>query len=781
VKSRKYMINRQSLLRLIHKFNLILLIIATVFCLGSNPAFAHRPHDVISQVEVSPDFQTDNTVYILVRNNLYKSTDGGNNWTRQIKGLDYTGELSSLSVSPLNKNILYLGSRSNGIYKSEDAGESWQKINKGLETDFINLLETAPSDPNTVAAVGLEKGVYLTKDGGKNWSNVFPTTALITSLAITPNNPDRIFFGDDQGKLYTSSDGGKTWQNLSLPADVGAVDTMAFSPNLDSDKTFFVGTKEAGVFKTVDDGKTFQAVNEGIKDKIIEDIVISPQYAQNSTLYAITWYDGMYISQDGGKSWTKMSEGLTKDKQGDDYKVPHFMDLKVVKDTMFLGGFNGLFKTTDGGKQWQEIETLARGTVIAMAVSPNYAQDSTVVIANYVGNIFISRDKGKTWTPINRGLEVYRLGKDPEESGQDPRRFFDIAFSPNYGKDRTIFAGFLRNRFAKSDQGGDLWKIIEIDRRVRGPRIVPSPDFANDKTLFLTNQEGRIFRSTDGGNTVKNISEVGRIFGNYAPSMVASPDFAKDKTLFVTGKQGIYQSVDGGITWKNITQGTPLSKTSNVQLAMSPDYPRDGTMFAGAISGLFVTRDGAKSWTKLEQPGFNPNSAVETISISPDYAKDRTVIASLQGEGLFKSTDGGETFKSIGDPKIPLVKIHSIPSSGIPVRFSPNYAQDKTLFGFGGAQTTVFRSTDGGETWTSVTIPPHAEENTTRYKIGEFFSGPIGTIWRLVVPILLAILAYFLVGFLKLEKIINLPKTFFRMAGAFMIFLFIFFIIITQV
>jgi len=51
------------------------------------------------------------------------------------------------------------------------------------------------------------------------------------------------------------------------------------------------------------------------------------------------------------------------------------MDLKVVEDTMFLGGFNGLFKTTDRGKQWQEIETLARGTVIDMAVSPNYAQD----------------------------------------------------------------------------------------------------------------------------------------------------------------------------------------------------------------------------------------------------------------------------------------------------------------------------------------------------------------------------------------------------------------------
>jgi photosystem II stability/assembly factor-like uncharacterized protein len=264
--------------------------------------------------------------------------------------------------------------------------------------------------------------------------------------------------------------------------------------------------------------------------------------------------------------------------------------------------------------------------------------------------------------------------------------------------------------------------------------------------------------------------------------MVASPDFSKDKTLFVTGTEGIYQSVDGGLTWKNVSQGTPLSKASNVQLAISPNYPKDGTIFAGTIfSGLYVTKDGAKSWTKLEKPGFNPQASVETIAISPDYANDRTVIVSLQGDGLFKSTDGGETFQSIGDPKIPLVKIHSIPSSGISVQFSPNYAQDKTLFGFGGAKTTVFRSTDGGETWTSVTIPPHAEENTPRYKIGEFFSSPLGTILRVVIPILLAIVAYFLVGFLKLEKVINLPKSFFPMAAAFMIFLFVFFAIISQV
>jgi photosystem II stability/assembly factor-like uncharacterized protein len=765
------MINRQSLMRFVHKFNLILLLIATIFCLWSLPAFAHRPHDVISQVEVSPDFETDNTVYILVRNNFYKSIDGGNNWTRLIKGLDFKGELSALSLSPLDKNILYLGSRSDGIYKSEDAGESWEKVNKGLGTNFINFVEIAPSELNTVAAVGLEKGVYLTKDGGKNWSNIFPTNALITSIAIAPKNPNQILFGDDQGKLYASLNAGKTWENLTLSADVDTVDTITFSPNLETDKTFFVGTKKGGILKTVDNGKTFQAVNEGIKDKIIEDIVISPQYAQDSTLYATTWYDGMYLSKDGGKSWTKMSDGLTKDKQADDYKVPHFMDLKVVKDTMFMGGFNGLFKTTDAGKKWQEMETLAKGTVIAMAVSPNYAQDSTVVIANYVGNLFISRDKGENWMPINRGIEIYRLGNDPEESGQDPRRFFDIAFSPNYGEDKTIFAGVLRNRFVKSNNGGDLWKIIELDDGVRGPRIVPSPDFANDKTVFLTNQEGRIFRSTDGGNTVKNISKVGRLFGNYAPSMVASPEFAKDKTLFVTGKKGIYQSVDAGITWKNISQGTPLSERVNVQLAMSPNYPSDGTIFAGTDTGIYVTRNSGKSWTRLEKTGFDPNSSVETVSISPDYANDRTVIVSLQGDGLFKSTDGGETFKLIGDPKIPLVKTHSIPSSGIPIRFSPNYAQDQTLFGFGGAQTTVFRSTDGGKTWTSVTIPRHAEEDTLRYKIGEFFSGQIGQIWRLFIPIVLAIATYLLVGFLKLEKKIALNRIFLRMAGAFMIFL----------
>lgn len=765
--------NLQTFLRLTRKVNLLLLAIVAMFCLWSPPAFAHRPHDVIDQIEISPDFETDRTLYILVRHNLYKSTDGGDNWTREIKGLDYTGELSSLSMSPSDKNTLYLASRADGIYKSTDAGESWKKVNQGLETNFIEIVDSARTSSDIALAVGKEKGLYRTENGGKTWTNIFKTPTAITTLASAPKNPDLIIFGDKKGHLYLSKDGGKNWENITIPKESASIGSIEFSPEVETDRTFYVGTIGDGIFQTVDLGKSFEPIGRGIEDKAIEDVVVSPNYATDSTLYVSTWKDGVYISRDGGKNWTKQNQGLTRDHQADDFKVPHFTELRVLKDRMYLAGFNGLFETNDGGQQWREIPTLLKGTIMAMAVSPNYANDSTLAVATYVGNIFLSRDKGQTWIPVNHGLEKYRFDPDMEEAQQDPRRYFDIAFSPDYGKDKTIFAGLLWSTLVKTDNGGDSWTIVPLPQTVRGITIAPSPNFAVDRAVYLTNQSGKIFRSTDGGNHFTYINDIGKIVGNGPPSIVISPDFANDRTIFATGNGGIlrYTTTPSGASWQNTTEGTPLERAAFIQLAISPDYKNDGTVFASSLGGLYATRDRGKTWTRIENTPFPADSLIEAVAVSPDYATDKTVIVSLQGLGLFRSTDGGKTFGPIGDPSLPIVKTKAIPNAGIPIHFSPNYAQDKTLFGFGGAKTDIFRSTDGGKTWETFTVPPNVEEVTTRYRIGEFFSGHLGRLWRFAIPALAGLAAYFLAGFLQLEKKLAINKLVLGVVSAFVVFL----------
>jgi photosystem II stability/assembly factor-like uncharacterized protein len=761
--------------------------IVALFIFGSPAALAHRPHDVISQIEISPDFDTDKTVYTIVRNNLYKSTDGGENWVREIEGLDYEGELGTLTLSASDKNTLYIATRSDGVYKSEDAGESWRRVNRGIDTLHIDIVEAAPSSSDVVVATGIDdkiplpneipkgKGLYLSEDGGKSWKNVFKTPAWVTAIAFSPTNPNRIIFADNGGELHLTADAGKTWKNIPLPAGTDRVTTLAFSPNAEIDNTLYIGTGGGKIYKSVNTGESFEEIGRGIPEtaRAIEDIIVSPNYASDSAIYASTWHDGLYISRDGGKTWTKFDTGLTRDHQADDFKTPHFTDLEVNKDTMFLAGFNGLFTSADGGQNWRELNTLLKGTVISLAVSPNYANDSTVAVATYVGNIFISRDKGETWTPINRGLEKYNLVADKEEVDQDPRRFFDIAFSPDFGKDRTIFASLLWTNLLKTENAGESWRMISLGDTVRGLTIVPSPDFASDRTVYITNQFGKIYRSTDGGNSFRYINDIGQIPGNSAPSMVISPDYSNDKTLFGAGRGGIfrYTVTSSGGSWKNTTERTPLETAPFLQLAISPDYRNDGTVFTASVDGLYVTRDRGETWKKIQNTPFPSDSLIDAVAVSPNYANDKTVLISIQGLGLFKSTDGGETFTATGDPGIAIAKTDRLPSAGIPIEFSPNYANDRTIFGFGGAKTDVYRSIDGGRTWQTFRIPLNIEENKTRYKIGEFFSGPWGRIWRFLIPAIAAIVTYFLARFFKLGKKFKLNPWVLGILPAFIVFI----------
>jgi photosystem II stability/assembly factor-like uncharacterized protein len=308
---------------------------------------------------------------------------------------------------------------------------------------------------------------------------------------------------------------------------------------------------------------------------------------------------------------------------------------------------------------------------------------------------------------------------------------------------------------------------------VRGIKIVPSPNFQVDRTVYLTNQAGRIFRSTNGGDNFTFTNEIGKIPGNFGPSMVISPDFTNDNTLFATGKGGIfrYTTTASGSSWLNTTEGTSLENASSIQLAISPNYKVDGTVFAGSMQGLYVSENRGQTWQRIENTPFPIDSLIEGVAISPNYANDRTVLITIRGRGLFQSTDAGKTFQAIGDSKLPISRTDRIPSAGIPIQFSPNYANDRTIFGFGGAKTDVFRSTDGGQTWQTFTIPLNVEENTSRYKISEFFSGNLGRLWRFLIPAVAAIAAYFLISALQLGKKLPFNKIAIGMIPAFVVFL----------
>ena len=735
--------------------SIVILLSATI-----QTGFAHRPHDIISQIELSPTYDADQTLFIIVRRNLFKSTDGGASWKRIVRNLDNNGYLSSLAIDPQSKKTLFLSSLGDGIYKSQDEGESWAKINSGLENLTIGILSISPISPEIVLAAGEDKGLYETTNGGGDWVEVIEDIKITTIEFFADEN--RLIIGDDNGNLYNYQTSSNSWKKMANIADSGGITSVAIAPNFTTDQTLLVGTEEGGIFKSIDGGASFSEINQGLSDKLVRDVEFSPSYERDSTLWAVTWYKGIFESTDGGETWKRTSKGLTKDRQADDFKTYHFSEVKASNKfsedrTIFVAGFNGLFKSTNGGEVWEELDTLSPRTIVSLALSPDYSNDSTIAIADYVGKIYISNDRGNTWSATNKGLEVPRFTNNFKQPYQDPRRFFDLYFSPNYELDNTIFATILWHHFLRSTDGGKHWDRIHLQKArgysTRGMTIVPSPNFTSDRTIYLATIHGVIYQSKDAGESFSIVKRLEKRNTNEPISLVISPNFSSDKTLYISGSDGIYKSIDSGKTWTLTTQGSPWTEIKKLKLAISPNYAEDKTVFVGTEIGIFQTQDEGESWEKLAGEAYGGNGYIEAIAMSPNYQSDRTFIASVRGEGLFKTIDSGKTFTETGDDSILLSRITHVPSASQPIQFSPTYASDRTIYGFGSAEADLYRSTDAGETWEAIAIPDYSADNydlITQMDLMFYVYRP--EILKLVATLILTLSSYTVLGYLSLER-----------------------------
>ncbi|MBC8422438.1 MAG: hypothetical protein H8E01_00245, partial [Chloroflexi bacterium] len=325
---------------------------------------------------------------------------------------------------------------------------------------------------------------------------------------------------------------------------------------------------------------------DGARQAFPADVAISPDYPNDCTLYVATLSTGVHKSTDCGDTWAEVNNGLTESRLMQVEIPPDATDA----DTVYALAENGyLFVTTDGGANWSLVSTRLEGIDRRnLVLSAGFTSDQTMYASAEwwswweLGDgpgVFKSTDGGVTWTRMVNGMSDDHVWK--------------VIASPDPAEKETLFA-LTHSGIEKSNDGGENWSTVPSPDSDLSD-LALSPAYASDQTVFVTANTGRVYSSTDGGGSW---SGVDALRGD--PRFLAlSPDYPNDQTVCHGGgwNDRIYCSTDGGVTWTQTDTRLPgWLDDAGTGIAFSPDYPTDPTMFVISVAGMSRSTDGGTTW-----------------------------------------------------------------------------------------------------------------------------------------------------------------------------------------
>ena len=493
----------------------------------------------VQSVALSAKYGNDHTVFATTTTAIYKSVDGGSTWYNIPAPAGATSPLTVIAESPAyaaDKTIL-LGTTANGIFRSGNGGGTWTLVTSGL-TSKVSALTFSPgfASDRTIFATTYGAGFLVSKNKGVNWlaANSGITDFNATCIALSPNflSDSTLWVTTAVNGVYQSSNRGGSWTQQAAINRVLSFQTTTHYRVIAAGATgagneLFLAAFE-GAWSSFNSAAGWQ-FSDTIPTRLVRHMVLSPTYPQDHTVLATTYGGGNLWSTTSGRSWTFYNTGLI-----DSYPDAAAISSNFLVDRIaFSGNVYGLERTLNGGPIWSKTNALGAHTYVrGLAVSPNFAQDATVLIGTdnrdsenpptvtYNGNqypnqgLFLSTDGGNNWVPTTLG--------GPSVNA--------IAISPAFATDRTAFAASASDGFYRSTDGAATWTKITIPGASKqATRVVISPGYATDRTVFMCTNTG-IFKSTDGGSTW---SPVLAAAGYVAMDIQLSPNYLADQTVFL--------------------------------------------------------------------------------------------------------------------------------------------------------------------------------------------------------------------------------------------------------
>lgn len=324
------------------------------------------------------------------------------------------------------------------------------------------------------------------------------------------------------------------------------------------------------------------------------------------------------------------------------------------------------------------------------------------------GGIWKTTDGGVDWQPIADGqLKTGSVGSIAVAES-DPNIIYAGMGEPDVRGNASHGDGVY-----KSMDAGKTWKHIGLEQtyHIGAVRIHPkNPDIVYVAALghlFGPNEERGVYRTTDGGTTWKQIYTRGPKAGAVELAMdpnnprvlyAAFWEVRRSPWSFDSGGpgSGLFKSMDGGDTWTDLTRapGMPKGIVGRIGVTVSPvNSDRVWAIVEAEDGGLFRSENGGKNWTKVNENRSIRQRAWYYSRIVADPQKLDTVYA--LNVGFFRSNDGGKTFQSIRTPH----------GDNHYLWIAANDSNRMIESNDGGANV----STNGGKTWTNEDRQPTAQ------------------------------------------------------------------------
>ncbi len=629
-----------------------------------------------------------------------------------------------------------------------------------------------PSQPNLFYVGAVNGGVWKTNDYGRTWTPIFDDqpTQSIGAIAVAPSDPNTIYVSSGEGLarpdlavgdgVYKSTDAGKTWTHLAALRNSQGIPALSVDPR-DPNRVFaaalghpYGANEERGIYLSTDGGQSWNKVlsrNENIGGDDVEIDASNPNvvYASLWEVRLGPWEDanqysgtggGLFKSTDGGRNWQQLSNGLPKGIiQAHLTIAPSqpgrlFSTVASARGETGMGSEVGVYRSDDAGASWQRITTDTRpagriggGDLPEPKVDPK--NPDIVYVASTV--TMKSVDGGKAWASFHGAPG----GDDYQNLWINPNNPDTILLVSDQGAQVTV-------------NGGKTWSTWYNQPTAQLYHVMASNTFPY---LVCGGQQesGSVCvssRGNDGEITFRDWHPVGVIEYGYAAPDPLNPDIIYGAGRREVSKYSIKTGQMQDVT--PVPVGDPKYRADRTQPIMfSPIDPR---VIYTTMNFLFKTADGGQSWQAISpdlarEKNAVPASLGSTASRDPNAEEQRGVIYSLApsfkalntiwagtDDGLIWITrDGGTNWKNISPPELtPWSKVTQI---------SASHFDDDTAYAsvsrlrIDDQRPFIYRTHDGGKTWQAIASGlPDSPVNTVRedpVRKGLLFAGTETSVW----------------------------------------------------